>query len=102
MLIWPYLALFTYISPYLPIFTTIYQNLAVFRLNCPYLGIFALNFPDFTICARFTLYMYSSIETAPLCKILECSIGPLFMGHGDIAFQRLGEYKCRQRMQFGC
>ena len=29
--------------------------------------------PDFTICAIFTLYMHSSIETAPLCKILEQS-----------------------------
>ena len=28
------------------------------------MGIFSLNCPDFTICAIFTLYMYSSIETA--------------------------------------
>ena len=28
------------------------------------------SYPDLTICALFTLYMYSSIETAPLCKIL--------------------------------
>ena len=55
----------------LPIFTTIYLCLAVFRLNYPYLGVFALNCPDFTICAIFTLYMHSSIETAPLCKTLE-------------------------------
>ena len=41
--------------------------------NYPYLGVFALNCPDFTICAIFTLYMHSSIETAPLCKILEQS-----------------------------
>ena len=32
-----------------------------------------LNCPDFTICAIFTLYMHSSMETAPLCKILEQS-----------------------------
>ena len=37
------------------------------------MGIFALNSPDFTICAIFTLYMHSSIETAPPCKILEQS-----------------------------
>ena len=49
-----------------------YLYLAVFRLNYPYLGMFALNCPDFTICAIFTLYN-SSIETAPLCKILEQS-----------------------------
>ena len=67
--------------PFLSIFTYIYLNLAVFRLNCPYLGIFALNCADFTICAIFTPYMYSSIETAPLCnKILEIlHIGQLFM-----------------------
>ena len=47
--------------------------MAVFRLNYPYLGIFALNSPDFTTCAIFTLYMHSSIETAPPCKILEQS-----------------------------
>ena len=47
--------------------------MAVFRLIYPYLGIFALNTPDFTICAIFTLYMHSSIETAPPCKILEQS-----------------------------
>ena len=27
---------------------------------------FALNYPDFNICPIFTLYMHSSIETAPL------------------------------------
>ena len=57
----------------MPIFTTIYLYLAVFRLNYPSLGIFALNCPDVTICAIFTLYIHSSIETAPLCKILEQS-----------------------------
>ena len=46
---------------------------AVFRLTYPYLGIFSLNCPDFTMCIIFTLYTYSSIETAPLCKILEQS-----------------------------
>ena len=30
------------------------------------------------MCHIFTLYMHSSIETAPLCKILG-AIGPLFM-----------------------
>ena len=67
-LIWPhfcpYLALPTYIYHYLPIF-------GLFRLNCPYLGIFAINCPDFTMCAIFTLYVYSTIEIAPLCNILE-------------------------------
>ena len=47
--------------------------MAVFRLNYPYLGIFSLNCPDVTICAIFTLYIYSAIATAPLCTILEQS-----------------------------
>ena len=42
-------------------------------LNYPYLGIFAFNYTDFTICAIFTLYMHSSIETTPPCKMLEQS-----------------------------
>ena len=64
-LIWPQNTIF--------VLTYIYLYLAVFRHNYPYLSIFALNCPDFTICAIFTLYMYSSIETAPLCNILEQS-----------------------------
>ena len=73
-LIWPQNTILVHIQPYLPIFTTIYLHLAIFRLNYPYLGIFALNSPDFTICATiFTLYMHSSIETAPPCKMLEQS-----------------------------
>ena len=68
-----YLPLFGPKIPVLSIFSLTYLYLAVFRLNYPYLGIFALNCPDFTICALFTLYMYSSIETAPLCKIVEQS-----------------------------
>ena len=73
--IYPYLAAKYHFCQYLalPIFTTIYLYLAVFLLNYLYLGIFALNCPDFTICAIFTLFMYPSIETAPLCKILEQS-----------------------------
>ena len=61
------------LCPYLALLTYIYLYLAVFRLNYPYFGISALNCPDFTICAIFTLYMYSSIQTASLCKILEQS-----------------------------
>ena len=74
-LIYPYLAPKYHFCPYLAlrIFTTIYLYLTIFRLNYPDLGIFALNCPDFTICAIFTLYMHSSIETALLCKILEQS-----------------------------
>ena len=56
-----------------------------------YLGIFAPNCSDFTICAIFTPYMFSSIETAPLCKILEqiiflvCwSLRSLCHNNGDI------------------
>ena len=37
------------------------------------MGIFALNCPDFTICHIHQVYMHSSIETAPLCNILEQS-----------------------------
>ena len=59
--------------PYLALFTYIYLYVAVFRLNYPYLVIFALSCTDITICAIFTLYMHSSIETALLCTILEQS-----------------------------
>ena len=79
MLNYPYLGIIALILPYPPlfgpkipllsIFSLTYLYLAVFRLNYPYLGIIALNCPDFI----FTLYMHSSIETAPLCKILEQS-----------------------------
>ena len=72
-LINPYLAPKYHFGPYLALLTYIYHYLPIFGLNYPYLGIFPLNCPDFTICAIFTLYMYSSIETAPLCKILEQS-----------------------------
>ena len=37
----------------------------------------------FTICAIFTLYMYSSIETAPMYNRTNI--------RGDIAFQRFGD-----------
>ena len=56
-----------------------YLYLAIFRLYYPYLGIFALNSPNFTICAIFTLYMHSSIETALPCKILQHSDHLIFM-----------------------
>ena len=71
--IYPYLAPKYTFCPYLALLTYIYLYVAVFGLNYPYLGIFALNCPDFTICAIFTLYIHSSIETAHLCKILEQS-----------------------------
>ena len=51
-----------------------------------------------TICAIFTLDRYSSIETAPLCKILEHRT----IMHGDIAFQRIGGYiKCCHECSLG-
>ena len=49
--------IFTYIYPYLP-------------LICPYLVIFTLNCPNLPM---FTLHIYSSSNTAPLCKMLKQS-----------------------------
>ena len=69
----PFLCIFNLTYLHLPLFTYIRPN-----IYDPYLVIFALSCPDLTICAIFTLYMYSSIETAPLCQILEQS-GQLFM-----------------------
>ena len=57
---WQYLAWFTYIYPHLP-------------LICPYLVIFTLNCPNLPIYAMFTLHIYSSSNTAPLCKMLKQS-----------------------------
>ena len=42
-------------------------------MTYPYLVIFALNCPDLIICVLVIPYMYSSIETAPLCKMIEQS-----------------------------
>ena len=76
--IWFYLHLFGTIIPFLSIFSLSYLYLPLFTYIWLYLGfitlilgIFALNCPDFTKYAIFTLYMHYSIETAPLCKILE-------------------------------
>ena len=52
--------LFTYIYPHLP-------------LICPYLVIFTINCPNLPIYAIFTLHIYSSSKTAPLCKMLKQS-----------------------------
>ena len=67
--------------PYLPIFTTIYIYLALFSLGYPYLATFAVKCPELTICAIFTIYH--------ICIVDRTST------HGDIAFQIIGEYKCR-------
>ena len=56
-----------------PIFSFIYLHLPTFSLICPYLVIFTLNWPNLTIYAIFTLHIYSSSKTAPLCKILKQS-----------------------------
>ena len=56
-----------------PIFSVIYLHLPTFSLICPYLVIFTLNWPNLTIYAIFTLHIYSSSKTAPLCKILKQS-----------------------------
>ena len=66
-LIWPQNIISVHISPYLPLFTTIYLYLALLPLYGH------INYPNLTICAIFTLHLYSSIETAPLCKMLEQS-----------------------------
>ena len=86
-------------NKFLFIFSLTYLYLTVFRLEYPYLGIFALNCHDFTICAIFTLYMYSYIETAP--SVQNCrAIWPLFM---DILhFIELGDTKVSSQTQFRC
>ena len=88
--IWPQITILSICKPYLPIFTTICLYLAIFRLNYPYFGIFAL-------IAIVNLYMYSSIKTAPLCKILEQS------DHYSWRYciSKTWGYKCHQRNQFG-
>ena len=58
---------------YFQIFSFIYLNLPTFSLICPYSVIFTLNCPNLTIYAIFTLHIYSSSKTAPLCKILKQS-----------------------------
>ena len=45
--------------------------------------------------------MYSSIDTAPLCKILEQSDHWPTIIHGDIEFSRIGEYKCHHECSLG-
>ena len=74
ILIWPQKYHF---CPYLGLLNCIYHYWTIFWR---YLGLISLiwaylpfNCPDFTICAICTLYIYSSIEIAPLCKILEQS-----------------------------
>ena len=68
--IYPYLSPKYHFGTYLALLNYIYLYLAVFRLNYPYLGIFALNSP---VPYSPYIYMHSSIETAPPCKILEQS-----------------------------
>ena len=69
----PFWSRFRLVYLYVPIFSFIYLYLPTFSLICPYLVIFTLNCPNLTIYAIFTLHIYSSSKTAPLCKILEQS-----------------------------
>ena len=57
-----------FIYLYLTIFAYIYP---LFSLIHPYLVIFAIHCHDLNTCATLTMHMYHSIETTPLCKILE-------------------------------
>ena len=66
----PFWSRFCLVYLYFPIFSFIYPHLS---LICPYLVIFTLNCPNLTIYAIFTLHIYSSSKTAPLCKILKQS-----------------------------
>ena len=69
----PFWSRFRLVYLYLPIFGFIYLYLPTFSLIYPYLVIFTLNCPNLTIYAIFTLHIYSSSKTAPLCKILKQS-----------------------------
>ena len=69
----PFWFRFCLVYLYFPIFSFIYLYLPTFSLICPYLVIFTLNCPNMTIYAIFTLHIYSSSKTAPLCKILKQS-----------------------------
>ena len=88
----PILSIFTLTCLYLPLFTYIWPNLALITLNWSYLPIISL------ICAILTLDRYSSIETAPMCKILSNRT----ITHGYIAFQRIGGSIITKSMEFGC
>ena len=52
------------------------------------------------MCAIFTLARYSSIETAPMCKMFKMSNRTII--HGETAFQRIGGYiKCCHECSLG-
>ena len=66
----PDFALFIDIFQYLALFT----YLSTFSLIFPYLAIFTLNCPNLTICAIFTIHIYSSSRLhLCFCKILKQS-----------------------------
>ena len=91
-LIWPkiqFLSIFSLIYLYLPLFTYIWLYYPLFWHICPQLRWFY-----HIMCHIHPTYMHSSIETAPLCKILEQS------DHYSWRYY-IGGYKCHQRMQFG-
>ena len=58
------------LSTWLTIFSLIYLDLP---LIFPYLVIFTPNCPNLPIYAMFTLHIYSSSKTAPMCKMLKQS-----------------------------
>ena len=69
----PFWSRFRLVYLYFPIFSFIYLYLPTFSLICPYLVIFTLSCPNLTIYAIFTLHIYSSSKTGPLCKMLNQS-----------------------------
>ena len=74
--IWPQNTIFVHTYLYLPLLTYIWLYFGLITLIQEYLPLIALILPyiyHIYICAIFTLHMYSSIETAPLCKLLEQS-----------------------------
>ena len=97
--IWFYLPLFGYKIPFmsifiptylhLPLFTYIWPNVALITLIWSY---FFLKCTDVTICAIFTLYRYSSMETAPMYN---------YSWRYCIS-KNLGIQKVWLRLQFGC
>ena len=62
----PDFALFIY-NMFLYLISFIYLYLPTFSLICPYLVIYTLNCPNVTTYAIYTLHIYYSSKTAPLC-----------------------------------
>ena len=86
--IYPYLAPKYHVCPYLALLTYIYYYLHI-HVYVALLTFIWSDLPWFDQIAIFTIYMYSSIETAPLCTILEQSDNYIFME--ILRFRELGD-----------